>query len=284
MRTTLISIVLVYLISIPCLSPGHAAGEMAVTLSNEFRSVDSPLQKDILERRTLHVGFNVGYEPFEMIDRQGRFIGFDIDLAKELAQAMGVRLVLIEYAWEGLIPGLLNKKFDLLLSSMTVTAERARLVDFSNPYFVAGQTILLHKKHTGRVNSYRDLNRASFIVTSKSGTAGERAVKRWIPNSRYEAFQFETEAAAQVLTGRADAFVYNLPFCARYMAQLGKDRLIFLDRPITQEPYGIALRKGDPEIRAWLNRFLRQIKNDGRYAQIYNRWILQDYWRRQSGK
>mgnify|MGYP002064151434 CR=1 FL=1 len=72
--------------------------------------------------------------------------------------------------------------------------------------------------------------------------------------------------------------IYDLPFCATFMAQQGQGKLIFLDEPFTFEPLAWAVRKGDPDFLNWLNNFLRQIKNDGRYDQIYNKWIKSTEW------
>ena len=233
---------------------------------------------EILERGELRVGFEAGYLPFEMADKKGNFVGFDMDVAKEMAKAMGVKFVPVNTAWDGIIPALITKKFDILISGMTITQERNLKVNFADPYIIVGQTILLNKKHAGKVKSYKDLNDPKYTVTSKLGTTGEQAIKRMIPKANYKSFEVESEAALEVLTGKADATVYDLPFCATFMAQQGEGKLIFLDEPFTFEPLAWAIRKGDPDFMNWLNNFLRQIKNDGRYDRIYNKWIKSTEW------
>lgn len=233
---------------------------------------------DITQRGELRVGFEAGYLPFEMADKKGNFIGFDIDVAKEMAKAMGVKFVPVNTAWDGIIPALITKKFDILISGMTITQERNLKVNFADPYIIVGQTILLNKKHEGKVKSYKDLNDPKYTVTSKLGTTGEQAIKRLIPKANYKSFEVESEAALEVLTGKADATVYDLPFCATFMAQQGEGNLIFLDEPFTYEPLAWAVRKGDPDFINWLNHFLRQMKNDGRYDRIYNKWIKSTDW------
>jgi polar amino acid transport system substrate-binding protein len=233
---------------------------------------------DILKRGELRVGFEAGYLPFEMADNKGNFIGFDIDMAKEMAKAMGVKFVPVNTAWDGIIPALMTKKFDIIISGMTITQERNLKINFADPYIIVGQTILLNKKHAGKVKSYKDLNDPKYTVTSKLGTTGEQAIKRMIPKANYKSFEVESEAALEVLTGKADATVYDLPFCATFMAQQGEGNLIFLDEPFTYEPLAWAVRKGDPDFLNWLNNFLRQMKNDGRYDRIYNKWITSTDW------
>ncbi len=236
---------------------------------------------DIVKRGELRVGFEAGYLPFEMADKQGNFIGFDIDMAKAMAKAMGVKFVPVNTAWDGIIPALVTKKFDIIMSGMTITQERNLKINFADPYIIVGQTILLNKKHEGVVKSYKDLNDPKFTVTSKLGTTGEQAIKRLIPKATYKSFEVESEAALEVLTGKADATIYDLPFCATFMAQQGAGKLIFLDEPFTFEPLAWAIRKGDPDFMNWLNNFLRQVKNDGRYDQIYNKWIKSTDWIKQ---
>jgi len=234
--------------------------------------------EDILKRGELRVGFEAGYVPFEMTDKNGRFVGFDIDMAKEMAKAMGVKFVPVNTAWDGIIPALLSNKFDIIMSGMTVTQERNLKVNFADPYIIVGQTILLNKKHEGTVGSYRDLNDAKYTVTSKLGTTGEQAVKRHIPKATYKSFETETEAFLEVLNGKADAYVYDLPNCVYLYAQQGKGKVIFLDEPFTYEPLAWAINRGDPDFLNWLDNFLRQVKNDGRYERIYNKWIKGTDW------
>ena len=234
--------------------------------------------EDILKRGTLRVGLEAGYLPFEMANKAGETVGFDVDVAKEMAKAMGVKLEIDNTAWDGIIPALITKKFDIIMSGMTLTQERNLKINFADPYIIVGQTILLNKKHEGKVNSYKDLNDPQFTITSKLGTTGEQAIKRLIPKANYKSFEVESEAALEVLTGKADATVYDLPFCAVFMAQRGEGKLVFLDEPFTFEPLAWAVRKGDPDFINWLDNFLRQLKNDGRYDRIYNKWIKSTEW------
>ncbi len=255
-----------------------ALGFAPGALGDDINLAKKSTINEILQRGELRVGFEAGYHPFEMADKKGNFIGFDMDVAKEMAKAMGVKFAPVNTAWDGIIPALITKKFDLIISGMTITQERNLKVNFADPYIIVGQTILLNKKHAGKVKSYKDLNNPKYTVTSKLGTTGEQAIKRLIPKANYKSFEVESEAALEVLTGKADATIYDLPFCATFMAQQGEGKLIFLDEPFTFEPLAWAVRKGDPDFMNWLNNFLRQIKNDGRYDRIYNKWIKSTDW------
>ncbi len=256
------------------------ADSQTVTSGDSVRMqlVKQSTLEQILQRGELRVGFEAGYMPFEMTDKNGNFVGFDIDIAKEMAQALGVKFVPVNTAWDGIIPSLITEKFDIIMSGMTVTQERNLKINFADPNIVVGQTILINKKHKGAIKSYKDLNDPKYTVTSKLGTTGEQAVKRVIPKATYKSFETEPEAALEVVNGKADAFVYDLPYCVVFMAQQGAGKLVFLDTPFTYEPLAWAVRKGDPDFINWLNNFLKQIKNDGRYDKVYDKWIKNTDW------
>ena len=234
----------------------------------------------ILERGELRVGFESGYVPFEMTDKKGNFIGFDMDFGRRLAKSMGVKFVPINTAWDGIIPALMTDKFDIIMGGMTITQERNLKILFADPYIVVGQSILLNKKHEGKVLSYKDLNDPKFILTSRMGTTGEQAIKKYIPKATYKGFESEAEAGLEVINGKADALVYDLPFCGFLYGSQGRGKTIFLNEPFTYEPLAWAINKGDPDFLNWLNNFLRQMKNDGRYEKIYNKWIKSTDWKK----
>ena len=250
----------------------------AVALAADIDLARKSTVESVLKSGELKVGFEAGYMPFEMTDKNGNFVGFDIDMAKEMAKAMGVKFVPVNTSWDGIIPALITEKFDIIMSGMTVTQERNLKINFADPYIVIGQTVLINKKHAGVVKSYKDLNDPKYTVTSKLGTTGEQAVKRLISKATYKSFETEPEAALEVVNGKADAFVYDLPYCVIFNAEQGAGKLVFLDEPFTFEPLAWALRKGDPDFLNWLNNFLRQVKNDGRYDRIYDKWIRSADW------
>ncbi|MGH8461967.1 MAG: transporter substrate-binding domain-containing protein [Stenotrophobium sp.] len=231
----------------------------------------------ILQRGELRVGVEAGYMPFEMRDRNGAIIGFDVDLARLMARSMGVKLTLVNTQWDGIIPALLTGKFDILMGGMTITPERNLQVNFADPYITIGQTILLNRRLVGTVKSYRDLDDPRYTVVSKLGTTGEMAARRYMPKAKIRTFESEADAAMEVRSGRADAFVYDLPFNTIYAAQ-NPDRLVHLATPFTHEPLGWAVNKGDPDFLNWLNNFLAQIKGDGTYDALYHKWFESTLW------
>ncbi len=275
-----------------------AQGDAPVLAADVELSPDSTLE-GILRRGELRIGLEVGYMPFEMIDkrsglrqkeirhggfrRKGRqlsLMGFDIDMGIEMAKALGVKPVFVDTLWPSIIPALKLGRFDIIFGGMSVTEARKQHVDFAEPFMTVGQTVLLNGKHKATVKSYKDLNDAKFIVVSKPGTTGEEAVQRLIPQATYETADTEIEGAMRVLEGTADAFVYDYPFNAVFSALHPSDQLIFLDDPFTDEPIAWAIRKNDPDFLKFLNEFLAQTKADGRFEKIYNKWFNSTDWHR----
>ena len=291
-KTICLKIIMVFILSVLGLVQGDAP---ALAVDVEL-SKDSTLE-GILQRGELRIGLEVGYMPFEMIDkrsglrqkeirhggfrRKGRqlsLIGFDIDIGIEMAKALGVKPVFIDTLWPSIIPALKLGRFDIIFGGMSVTEGRKKLVDFADPFMTVGQTVLLNAKHKNSVKSYKDLNDAKFVVVSKPGTTGEEAVQRLIPNATYETVDTETDGGMRVLVGTADAFVYDFPFNAVFSAMHPSDQLIFLDEPFTKEPIAWAIRKNDPDFLKFLNGFLQNIKKDGRFDKIYNKWFVSTDW------
>ncbi len=259
-------------------------------------SKDSTLE-GIMRRGELRIGLEVGYMPFEMIDkrsglrqkeirhggfrRKGRqlsLMGFDIDMGIEMAKALGVKPVFVDTLWPSIIPALNLGRFDIIFGSMSVTESRKKKVDFADPFMTVGQTVLLNAKHKKAVESYKDLNDPKFVVVSKPGTTGEEAVQKMIPKATYKTVNTEIDGAMRVLEGKADAFVYDFPFNAVFRAMNPSEKLIFLDKPFTKEPIAWAIRKNDPDFMNFLNDFLAQTKADGRFDKIYNKWFKSSDW------
>jgi polar amino acid transport system substrate-binding protein len=292
LKTICFKIIFAILLSWLCLGQWNAP---ALAEDVEL-SKDSTLE-GIVRRGELRIGLEVGYMPFEMIDkrsgvrqkeirhggfrRKGRqlsLIGFDIDMGIEMAKALGVKPVFVDTLWPSIIPALNLGRFDIIFGGMSVTESRKEKVDFADPFMTVGQTVLLNAKHRKTVTSYKDLDDPKFVVVSKPGTTGEEAVKKMIPKATYETVDTEIDGAMRVLEGTADAFVYDYPFNAVFAALHPSDQLIFLDKPFTVEPIAWAIRKNDPDFLKWLNNFLQEIKQDGRFENMHDKWFNKTDW------
>jgi polar amino acid transport system substrate-binding protein len=250
---------------------------MSVAAASDASLSERSTMEQIVKRGELRVGVEAGYMPFEMRDRKGNIVGFDVDLARLMARYMGVKLTLVNTQWDGIIPALMTGKFDLLMGGMTITPERNLQVNFADPYVVIGQTVLIRKDLIGTITQREQLDAPQYTIATKLGTTGDIAARRYFANAKIKAFESEAEATLEVRSGRADAFVYDLPFnavfVARYPGQVG-----LLKEPFTREPLGWAVRKGDPDFLNWLNNFLRVIQADGSYDALYGKWFEGTAW------
>lgn len=238
---------------------------------------DSPTLQQIRQRGELRVGFDIGYMPFEMRNKTGEIVGFDVDLARVLARKLGVKVTLLNIAWDGIIPALLTDKFDVLMGGMTITPERAERVDFCDPYMEVGQTVLLNRGLASRIKTYSDLNGPEFKLVTKLGTTGDIAARKFLSRASIRSFEAEGDAAMEVRNGRADGLIYDSTFNLVFAAQ-NKDSVVNLMPPFTKEPLGWAVRKSDPAFRLWLNEALAEMKANGTYQALYRKWFESDAW------
>ncbi len=251
----------------------------AMALTTEDIAKASALE-EIVKRGQLLVGMEAGYQPFEMQDKKGNIVGFDVDMAYEMGKAIfgkgGEKKVkLVNTAWEGIIPSLMTHKFDIIMSGMTALQSRNLKVNFCDPYYYIGQCLLVNKKNKGKIKSYKDLNKKGIIVTSKLGVTGQFTAENLMPKATLRLFKGENDGALQVANGVADAFIYDEPqvrvFAAKY-----KKTCFGIFEPLTYEPLAWAIRKGDPDFLNFLNNFLRQVRGDGRWEKLKQKWFV-DY-------
>ena len=233
---------------------------------------------DAVRRGVLKVGTTPTYMPFEMTDKQGRIVGFEIDLLKVMSQALGVELELVAVPYTELVAGLQAKKFDLIGSGMTVTQERNIKLNFSDSFIVVGQSVLLHPSLMGKVTSVEDLDDATYRVTTVQGTTGEAAAQRFLGAARLSSFATPREAVRQVVNGAADAFIYDAPYNLIALSLPENRELLALEQPFTFEPLAFGVKKGDFDSLNWINHFLNQVAQDGTYDRLHDKWFKDMDW------
>jgi polar amino acid transport system substrate-binding protein len=224
----------------------------------------------IQERGALVIATEAEFRPFEYVDPAGNVVGFDIDLARAIADDLGVRLELRNVKYETIIPELTSRKVDLIVSGMTITPERARSVRFSQPYFHTWTALLVSTKRAADVQGVEDLDRDGRVVAVKEATTGEQVVRRLCPKAKVISHKTENAAALDVAEGRADAFLYDLSSLLEQHRQ-HPDRTRVLDEAITVEPYGIAVHPDDAALLARVNAVIAAMKKDGRLEALVAR-------------
>ena len=218
---------------------------------------------------TIKVGTNAEYQPFEFIGADGKITGFDVDLLNAAAAAGGLSVDLVNTKWDGIFVALASGEFDAVISAVTITPERAEVVDFTDAYFNAGQAIAVRADNTD-INSEADLDGKTVGV--QIGTTGDIYLT---DNTKAIVQRFEENPLAlQALANKdVDAVVADGPTLADSIKANPELGLKMVGEPFTEELYGIAVNKGKPEVLAALNAGLAAIRADGTYDAIYNTWF-----------
>ncbi len=230
----------------------------------------------IKQRGELRVGMQVGYVPFQMVGNQGNVVGFDAELAAMAAKSLNVGLRIIRQNWQELIPSLLDGRTDVIISGMTVTAERNSEVMFTEPLVETGRMFLVHVMNADRFKSLNDLDKPGVFVISVPGGLGELRLREMIPNAAYREFPERSQAVKEVLERRAHAYV-DEEFSIRRTCATNSQFLTSGFKALTYEPIAWAVRPGDAHWLNWLNNFIQKIKGDGRLEELKRKW-MQDYF------
>jgi len=236
--------------------------------------------EQILQRGTLRVGFST-FVPWAMQDKKGEFIGFEIDVARRLAQDMGVKVQFEPTQWSGIIPALLSGKFDIIIGGMGIQPQRGLKVNFSIPYEYSGMSIVADKAKAGGYKSLADFDKPDVILAVRQGTTAVDAAKKYMPKAQLRLFDQEAQTIQEVLNGRAHAVVASDPFPA-FQALKYPDKLVLpLVEPFTKEPIAFAVRKGDPDFLNFLDGWIRMATDEGWLAERHRYWFRTNAWKDQ---
>ena len=237
----------------------------AVMLLPGCRETAKPAAKD-----TLTIGMELSYPPFEMTDEKGEPKGVSVELAYELGKVLGKKVIIRNTAFDGLIPALKSGKIDLIISSMTITDERRKSVDFSDPYLSTGLCLLVAKNLS--VNSVADLDKPGMTVAVKKGTTGHTYATQRIKNAKLLVLDKEAAAVLEVVQGKADAFIYDQMSTYQNWKK-NRDTTRALLNPFQVEKWGIALRKGDEQLKGQVNSFLKSFREQGGFERLGDTYL-----------
>lgn len=205
----------------------------------------------------LVVGIELASPPFDMTDERNQPTGIDVELARALADSLHKELVIRNTAFVGLIPALQTGKIDLILSSMTITAQRAESIDFSDPYVHMGICLLVNAGSDVRKSD--DLNRPERKVVVRNGTTGFFYAQEHLPQAQLLQVSEAGACVLEVVQGKADAFIYDQFSVFQYQRQNSRSTHAVLD-PLRKEDWGIGIRKGNVELLRQVNAFLREFR------------------------
>ncbi|MFW6241759.1 MAG: transporter substrate-binding domain-containing protein, partial [Thermodesulfobacteriota bacterium] len=162
--------------------------------------------EQVLKRGVLRVGMST-FVPWAMRDKNGELIGFEIDVAKKLAEDMGVEVEFVPTKWAGIIPALLTGKFDVIIGGMGIVPKRNLKVNFSVPYDYSGMSMVANKEVAPDYDDIEDFNKPEATIVARLGSTAADAAKRFMPKAQHRFFDDEAQAYQELLNGSAHAVV-----------------------------------------------------------------------------
>ena len=258
---------------------GGKSGTSSATTSGGASNLSKQLPASIQQSKQLKVGSDVAYAPVEFFKEGTQEVqGIDWDLAQALGSKLGVTVSFANTTFDGIIPALKAKRFDIIMSAMSDTPERQKQVDFID-YFTAGTSILVKKGNPEGIQSLDDLC-GKTIALQKGTTQVDVATAQQSkctaagkPKINVLTYDKDTDAQLQVRSGRAVADMNDFPVAA-YAAQTlgGGSQFQVVGQQIEAGPYGIGVRKDDTQLRDALQAALKAVIADGTYDQILQKW------------
>jgi len=235
------------------------------------------LLEEVKKRGVLRVGMST-FVPWAMNDKEGKLIGFEIDVAKELAKDMGVKVEFVPTKWSGIIPALLTGKFDVIIGGMGITDERSKKVDFSNPYDYSGMSIVASRKKAPGFKSLDEFNKSEIVIAARLGTTAADAAKKTFPNAQLKLFDDEAQAIQELLTDRVHAVVASSPLPEFQAIKYGNRFYLPINDNFAKEPIGFALKKGENTMAEYFNEWIKKRWADGFLRDKKNYWFRTRDW------
>ena len=217
------------------------------------------------------IGTEGTYAPFTFHDSDNTLVGFDVEIGKAVAEKLGVKAEFVEGKWDGLIAGLDANRYDAVINQVGITEARKQKYDFSDPY-IASKAVLIVKEDNSDIKGFEDLEgkKAAQSLTSNFGKLAENAGAELVGTDGFD------QSIQLVLTGRADATINDSLSFLDFKKQKPDAPVKVVAEKADADYSGIIVRKGDPELVAAINEALADIKADGTYQKISEKYFGAD--------
>ncbi|MGL4654044.1 amino acid ABC transporter substrate-binding protein [Cetobacterium sp.] len=231
-------------------------------------SKDNSLEK-IQKKGEIIIGLDDTFAPMGFKDENGNIIGFDIDLANEVAKRMGVKATFKPSEWDGIIFDLRSKKIDLVWNGMTITPTREKQILFSEPYFDDDQIVIVKNSS---IQTLDDLNSKDIGVQMGSTSYFAFEASKYSKDVKeIKKYSTNVEALLDLEAGRTDAVIMDAVVGRYYIAK--KDGFTIVNEPIAREKMGVGLRKEDISLKNEIDKILNEMRVDGTFKEIYRKWF-----------
>lgn len=265
------------LLTIFCLTALLGCGQAPQQAESKEAAPQTSQLETILKRGTIKVGFDT-FKPWAMKDKNGDYVGFEIEVAKKLAADMGVKVEFVPTKWSGIIPALLTGKFDIIIGGMTITPVRNLKVNFSTPYEFAGMSIVANRETAGGRTTLAEFNTPDTTIAVRLGTTAAEAAKNFLPDAKKVFFDEESQTIQELLNKRAHAVVATNPLPFNLAKEYTDKLYLPLSEDFTKEPIAFAVRKGDLDFLNWLNNWVSVTMSKGWLQNRYEYWFFTNEW------
>ena len=226
----------------------------------------------------LVVGTAGSMPPLNMTTKDGEIIGLEPEMAKMMAEAMGVKAAFKTMSFSQLLPALEAGEVDMVMSDMTITGKRNMKVAFVGPYFISGKTFLTTEKWVASAKQPEEVNNANTKLTALQGSTSQQFVEEVFPKATLLLGKDYDACVAMVLDGKADAMIADYPICLLSVIRYPDHELISVVPPYTYEPIGIAIQKNDVLLANWLENFLDILAGSGKLKELQDKWFEGGDW------
>jgi polar amino acid transport system substrate-binding protein len=222
------------------------------------------------QQKELVIGMEMSFPPFEMQDTSGHPAGVSVEMANAMGKYLQRPIRFENIPFDGLIPSLKTGKVDLVISSMTVTPERSKSIDFSDPYLKMGLSILANQNSS--IQSIVDVDKPNITVAVKKATTGHIYAIQHFHNAKILIFRDSSTCATEVAQGKADCMIYDqISIFENWRKFQDSTRAIL--QPFQTEEWAMGIRKGNDELRTQVNGFLKQFKESGGFNDLGNKYF-----------
>jgi polar amino acid transport system substrate-binding protein len=249
-------------------------GLLALALLPGVARAQAPAAQDtlqaVIKRGELIVGTFDFFPPWGFRDAQNNIVGMDVDIAKDLAEQMKVKLTLVAVPTApDRINFLVAGKIDVAISNFTATVERSKTITFTEPYVIDGFGVIFNK--TAKIKDWPDLNGKKVAVTT--GSTGEILLTQKAPKATALRFDQASAALLAVQQGKADAQIEDYTYTVYHAGRDPKKALGFIEKPFDLNPYSFGVRKGDQEWLNFLNFYIYKLHQSGKMKELYTKWF-----------
>ena len=214
----------------------------------------------------LTVGSDIPYPPFEQ-GKPGEYTGFDIELMEAIGEKIGRAPEFQDTSFETIFRDVAQGKFEAVISAATITEEREKAVDFSNPYYLSEQAVLV--KEGSDIESLEDLDGKTVAV--QQGTTGQELAKEELGGSEVRPYPEGPDAVNALKAGTVEGVIIDAPVAQNAVEKSGGVEIA--EKVPTEEEYGIAVGQGETELLEEINKGLEEVLDDGTYKKIYEKWF-----------